>query len=171
MEQTKEKTEEKQQWRVAWIIWGAMAAAIVIYGVIGHMLAAAGTLGGFDDADIPLPLIRNILLAVALLQLAALPFIRGRMLAGTRVPGAGTMYAGAGARYIIVVIVSAALSEAVAIYGLVLLLLGDSFTTLYFFLGLSVLAMLYSRPKRAEISAPSLGNVRQMPGGKEAGRS
>ena len=48
-------------------------------------------------------------------------------------------------------IVSLALSESIGVYGLVLFLIGDSFQTLYIFIGISVVAMFFYRPKREDL--------------------
>ncbi len=48
-------------------------------------------------------------------------------------------------------LLSLALSESIGIYGLVLFFLGDSFQTLYIFIGISALGMFHYRPKREEI--------------------
>jgi hypothetical protein len=50
-------------------------------------------------------------------------------------------------------VVSLALSESIGIYGLVLFFLGESFRTLYIFLGISALAIFLYRPKREELEA------------------
>jgi hypothetical protein len=54
-------------------------------------------------------------------------------------------------KYTTFVIVSLALSESIGIYGFVLFLLGDSFQTLYTFIAVSALAMIFYRPKRKEL--------------------
>jgi hypothetical protein len=48
-------------------------------------------------------------------------------------------------------VASLALSESIGVYGLVLFFLGESFRTLYIFIGISALAMLLYRPKREEL--------------------
>ena len=55
------------------------------------------------------------------------------------------------AKYITTVIVSLALSESIGIYGFVLFLLGYNFQTLYTFMIVSALAMVFYRPKREEL--------------------
>lgn len=47
--------------------------------------------------------------------------------------------------------VSLALSESIAIYGLVLFFLGDDYQSLYLFVGISAIAMFFYRPKKEEL--------------------
>ena len=54
-------------------------------------------------------------------------------------------------KYTSAMLLSLALSESIGIYGLVLFFLGDSFQTLYIFIGISALGMFNYRPKREEI--------------------
>jgi hypothetical protein len=54
-------------------------------------------------------------------------------------------------KYAVALIVSLALSESIAIYGLVLFFLGDNYQTLYFFVGISAIAMFFYRPKKEEL--------------------
>jgi len=61
------------------------------------------------------------------------------------------------AKYATAMVVSLALSESIGIYGFVLFLLGDNFRTLYIFVGISALAMLFYRPKREELETLAMG--------------
>jgi hypothetical protein len=54
-------------------------------------------------------------------------------------------------RYTAAVIVSLAISESIGIYGLVLYLLGEELSTLYTFIGISAMAMIFYRPKENEV--------------------
>jgi hypothetical protein len=53
-------------------------------------------------------------------------------------------------RYLLTVIVSMSLVESIGVFGLVMFLLGDSFNTLYIFIGMSALGMYLYRPKWVE---------------------
>ena len=55
------------------------------------------------------------------------------------------------ARYTPAVVISLAISESIAIFGLVLFILGDDFQTLYIFLVVSAIAMIFHRPKNEEL--------------------
>ncbi|MBU2499127.1 MAG: hypothetical protein KKE57_09510 [Proteobacteria bacterium] len=57
--------------------------------------------------------------------------------------------------------ISLALSESIGIYGLVLFFLGDSLRTLYTFIGISALAIIYHRPKREELETLALAMQRE----------
>ena len=54
-------------------------------------------------------------------------------------------------KYTTVSIVSWALAESVAIYGLLLFLLGGSFKDLYLFVAVALAVMIYYRPKMSEL--------------------
>ena len=63
--------------------------------------------------------------------------------------------------YAAVVIISLALSESIGIYGLVLFLLGGGFKTLYTFIAVSALAMVFYRPKREEMEKLAMAYKKQ----------
>ena len=54
-------------------------------------------------------------------------------------------------QYTAVVVISLALVESIGIYGFVLFGLGGGLKTLYTFIGISALAMIFYRPKREEL--------------------
>jgi hypothetical protein len=56
-------------------------------------------------------------------------------------------------KYAVAMVVSLALSESIGVYGLVLFFLGESFRTLYIFIGISALAIFLYRPKREELES------------------
>ena len=65
------------------------------------------------------------------------------------------------AKYATAVIVSLALSESIGIYGFVLFLLGGGFKTLYIFIAVSALAMVFYRPKREEMEKLAMAYKKQ----------
>ena len=65
------------------------------------------------------------------------------------------------AQYATAVIVSLALSESIGIYGFVLFLLGGGFKTLYTFIGISAVAMVFYRPKREEMEKLAMAYKKQ----------
>ena len=110
--------------------------------------------------ELPLELIRTILLGISLLTLVLTNFLRKLVLAGT-LPQPGAVPAKPAAhsnrpafleKYTTATIVSLALSESIGLYGLVLFLLGDTLQTLYMFIGISAFAMLLYRPKREDVA-------------------
>lgn len=149
--------------RVLWIIWGAMLASLCIYLIVGHMIVDEIKIEGISP-DI-FSLLRNILFIVALVELAIIPVIRKFILRtpakisqssfGQQIPG--TANHPALAKYSSAMIVSLALAESIAIYGLVLLFIGKDFQSLYLFTGISAAAMLVYRPKIDELEKLAIG--------------
>ena len=64
-------------------------------------------------------------------------------------------------QYIPAVITTLALAESIGIYGLLLFLLGGDFKTLYTFIIVSALAMIFYRPKREELERLALAYKKQ----------
>lgn len=140
-----------------WVIWAAMLGSLLIYILLCYQLGE-----GFKASsgpELPISLLRKILFGVAAVELIMTYYLRRFMLKGRSsaagahiVRGSATMhqppFVG---HYTSVVIVSLAFSESIGIYGLVLFLLGGGFKTLYTFIGISALAMVFYRPKREEM--------------------
>ena len=141
-----------------WIIWAAMQIALGIYILIAHLL---GREQFTVDLEVPLNLVRNILLGVSAAVLIATRFIRRLILSRPSDQAAAAALASSAAqinpaiyaKYTTAMIVALALSESIGVFGLVLFFLGDSFKTLYTFTGISAVAMFYYRPEREEIEA------------------
>jgi hypothetical protein len=141
--------------RILWFFWAAMLVTLLMYMFTSHQPDV-----GFKNTgghNLPIGLLRMILAALGVFALIRAYFLRRSMLtvrAGLpkarlverilNVPPFMAKYAAA-------VIISLALSDSIGIYGLVLFLLGDSFQTLYTFIGVSALAMIFYRPKREEL--------------------
>ena len=156
-----EKGTVENKLLVMWIIWGAMVGSLGIYILVCHLLG--DQIRRSMGPDFPLKLLRNIFFGIVIVTLIAIHFIR-KFILGKKssdpgpVPAAppspqdpSTIYA----KYTVAMIISLALCESIGIYGLVLYFLGDSFQTLYTFVGISAAAMFYYRPKREEIEALS----------------
>ena len=140
-----------------WVIWAAMLLSLLMYIFICHQPGIGSK--GVGGSDFPLGLLRNILFGVGVATWILAYFMRRFMLsvrAGDPkqkpveriVKGDGPPFI---AKYVTAVIVSLALSESIGIYGFVLFLFGDSFQTLYTFMVISALAMVFYRPKREEL--------------------
>lgn len=137
----------QKEFRITQVIWIAIFVALVIYAVIGHALIGRNLV---DPESIPVQLIRNILAGVGGLMLVGSFFIRRRMLAGD---GSGQPLgsAVAVAKYRMATMISAGICEAVGLFGLVLVFLGDSLQTLYLFVVVAACAMILHRPKLEEL--------------------
>ena len=140
-----------------WIIWAGIFGSLFIYVLICHQWGEE--IRQTASPKIPLDLMRNVLYGVAISTLVLTHFVRKFMLA-ERSGGSGptslkpqlnSNQSSLISKYATAMIVSLALSESIGIYGFVLFLLGDSFRTLYIFVGISALAMFFYHPKREEL--------------------
>lgn len=147
-----------------WIIWAAMLSSLVMYLLICH---AAPGIRAEQPMGIPLGLLGNILLGVSAAELLILYFIRRARFSPTaRGPInrhveqkpliSNRMFM---SKYAAIVIVSLAVSESIGIYGLVLFILGDAYSTLYTFILISALAMVAFRPKAAELERLAVKHI------------
>ena len=152
----KEKEVLAKAMRINWVIWAAMLSSIGIYVLVAHLTKGKVTIGaGIGDV---FGLLKIILLVVGILELLLIPYIKKLVLKGVRPPKttAAMGIAGPGshpavAAYMSALIVSLAIAESVAIYGLVLFFLGGDFQTLYLFAALGACGMIVSRPKMDEL--------------------
>ncbi|OGP85975.1 MAG: hypothetical protein A2Z08_06500 [Deltaproteobacteria bacterium RBG_16_54_11] len=143
--------------KTLWVIWAAMLVSLLMYVFICHQPGIG--FKGVGGTDFPIGLLRNIFFGAGAAAWFMAYFMRRSMLsvrAGISKPKPvermvkwdAPPYI---AKYATVVIVSLALSESIGIYGFVLFLLGGGFKTLYTFIGISALAMVFYRPKREEV--------------------
>jgi len=87
--------------------------------------------------------LRTILYMLAILTFPLMKFMRHVLL---RLNQRGRSERPAKSRYLITIIISMAVAESMGIYGFIMYTLGDSFNTLYIFVGLSALAMFLYKP-------------------------
>jgi F0F1-type ATP synthase membrane subunit c/vacuolar-type H+-ATPase subunit K len=152
----KEKT--KKNILTLWVIWAAMIGSLAMYVILCHLMG--DEIGRNTNPDIPVDRMRKILFLVAAVTLFIAYYLRTFMLSG-RIKSLGITLTGSGiftskqpphiTKYTTAMIISLALSESIGIYGLLLFFLGDSFNTLYTFIGVSAIAMYFFRPKGYEI--------------------
>lgn len=143
-------TEAKKQINIIRIIWASMLGTLAVYVLICYIFGDEIKSG--ISPDIPVGLIKNILIVVSAVELVAAGFIRKFMLRGrTQVnPAFRTEASQIAKRYTAAVLVSLAISESIGIYGLVLFFIGEGFPTLYTFIAISAGAMIFFRPKAEE---------------------
>ena len=143
--------------RTLWLIWAAMLVSLLMYVFICHQPGVG--FKNVGESGFPIGLLRNIFFGAGAAAWLMAFFMRRSMLsvrAGISkqkpvermVKWDAPPYI---AKYATAVIVSLALSESIGIYGFVLFLLGSGFKTLYTFIGISALAMVFYRPKREEM--------------------
>ena len=159
MEKVSERKENVNRLLILWIIWGGIFGFLFIYVFICHQFG--DEIRRNANLDIPLDLVRNVLYGVAISTLILTRFLRKFLLAG-RSSGSESMslnpptpsaQSSSIGKYAVAMVVSLALSESIGVYGLVLFFLGESFRTLYIFIGISALAIFLYRPKREELES------------------
>ena len=161
----REKTDLNQQFKVMWIIWGAMMVSLLVYIFVCHFVGEE--IRDSMKIDVDIKLLRNIFFVVAACELGVIYYIRKIML-GVR-PAVSEItpvqheselnrpsYSG---KYLTAMVISLAIAESIGIYGLVLFFLGDSFQTLYLFMGISAVTMFYYRPKIEDIEQLEKGGT------------
>ena len=140
-----------------WVIWAAMLGSLLIYIFVCHQLSAGVKSSVGDDSFIKT--FKSILYVIVVAELFIIYYLRKLMLK-VRISGAKASYSQTKnvvgqppfvMKYTLVVIISLGIAESIGIYGLVLFFLGDGFRTLYTFMVVSALAMLFYRPKREEL--------------------
>ena len=127
-----------------WLIVAMMFLALIIYVVVCHVFS--------HDLQATLPeqrreFIRTIFYIIAIIAFPLTNLIRHIQLRlNQTVPGNQS----AKSRYLLTIIVSMTLVEAVGVLGFVMFMLGDDFNTLYIFVGLASLGLYLYRPKEEE---------------------
>lgn len=155
--------------RLAVYMCCAMIASVFIYAGVAEMVAAQNApFHGY--APVPAAVygkLRLILLIIALVDFALIPYIRSRALTSRRRSRAA--YASSlpesVQRFLAASIVSFALCESIAIYGLVLFLMNGRRPELYLFIAISLAAFVLHFPRFerwrewAEAESPMGGSV------------
>jgi hypothetical protein len=137
-------------WPVLWIISAGMFGAVVVYAVISYLMAGMPFI---PVSNVPVETIRYILILLAAVILVLAYFLRKTMLSARSAkssPPAGAVPSFFG-QYMMAVIISDAISEAIAILGLILLFLGEGLPIVYVFMAVSALSMFFFRPDRDEL--------------------
>ena len=152
-----EKTELDQLdkgWTVIMIIWAALLASIGFYLVLAKILG--NQINAAPGPDFPVATFKLILYIVSLATLVVTYFVRKAMLNATGLsigPAGKSQQHPALGKYTVIIIVSLALSESIAIYGLVLFFIARETMALYQLMIISAAAMIYYRPKKEELLA------------------
>jgi F0F1-type ATP synthase membrane subunit c/vacuolar-type H+-ATPase subunit K len=157
MLETQEQEAINKGMQMLWFIWAAMLGSLLIYIFVCHLLGEG--FGHVERSAVPIELLKKIFYGVVAVSLIASYYLRRLMLKGRSSAVGVTIARGLFTlnkppfvgQYSTAVIISLALSESIGIYGLVLFLLGGGFKTLYTFIVVSALAMVFFRPKREEL--------------------
>jgi len=136
--------------RQAQLVGGALVGSIVVDAVIVELIRATrAPFGGFAP-HVPIDTLRMVLIVLAIADLVAIRFVRAQMLGAARgaAPATNAPYRARGLFTVSVVLL--ALCLAVAIYGLVLFLIGGRGLDFYTFAFVSLLAMAVHFPRLAQ---------------------
>jgi F0F1-type ATP synthase membrane subunit c/vacuolar-type H+-ATPase subunit K len=143
-----ERLTVEQQARVTMILAAAMATSVPVYAVVAWLVTAGMTAPMVEPG-----VLRTLLIALALVSAAELVF--AGVLFRTQVAAARsreTVEERLGA-YRVAVVITFALRESVAIYGLVLSLVGDDPVWAAAFAAGALATMLLGWPRRSEMEA------------------
>lgn len=151
----------KKGMRTIWVIWISMLIALYAYVRVCHLLQS--NVPYLFELNLPLGLIKYAFYGLSLIALIATVVMRKKMLTqniGQPVEkyiqrAEGTNKSPIVMKYAEVVVVSIATVEAVGILGVIFYLLSGDFTTLYYFIGISAVAMIYFCPKDKELEKVS----------------
>lgn len=131
--------------RRATLIGGAMLGSLLVYVVAVEVLRATlAPFRGFAEAP-ALPILRWAFLALSVGLLALARVTRARLLAGAGAAPAARLFTAS--------VVSLALAEAIAVYGLVLFLVGGQVADFYGFLLLALVGIVINFPRRHQWEA------------------
>jgi len=137
--------------RLAQMIGGALVAAVVVYAILVEVLRARrGGFAGFAPG-VPIDVLRTVFIVLAVVDLAVIRFIRSRILnpparAGQPVGSVPPMTQ----RFLNASVVSLSLCLAIAIYGLVLFLLGGRPVDFYSFAIVALLGLAVFFPRQSQ---------------------
>ena len=118
--------------RTMWIIWGSMLSGVVIYAVAGGFLAKQGGIDTMNAETLDMLL---LVLSMISVSMTGAVLLAGGLLA--KLP------------YTSYQIVRWALAESIAVYGLVLHIMGSGIATLIGFVAWSVVLMILLAPTRS----------------------
>ena len=138
--ETRSAADLQKAYKVTVVIGLVMIGTLVIYtGIVEFLKTKDSGFKEFGAAPDVVALLRYVLLGVTIVEFFAIQFVKKAMLsAGARVQTSVTGPMGPEAQLVSAAIVTFALCESVAVYGLVLFLLGRSTPDFYLFLLISV---------------------------------
>jgi len=140
--------------RQAQVIGGALVAALATYAFVVEMVRTQKAPFMGHAPTVPLPLLRLVLAVMSGLGLVFVNVVRRRIVAGRTVassPGAAPIPLVQ--RLLTASIVALAMCEAIAIYGLVLFLVGGQRLDFYGFAAFALLAFAAYFPRRSQWEA------------------
>lgn len=135
---------EKSDLNAHWIIVIAMALTVVVYVGVCHYFGPNIQIGMEESQRV---LIRSVFYVLGIIVLPFTSLLRHILLRlNQTMPGDNP----AKNRYLVTIAMTQSMVEIVAVFGLVMFVLGDEFNTLYIFSVMAGLGMFLHRPKMAE---------------------
>lgn len=142
------------------IIWLAFLLSLAVYAAVFYIAGAQIKASG-GKSEVPVNLLRLVFAGVSVVQIVISFFLRkklpGGMLAQSKLLDHSKLRTDddynlriAGSQYLTAVLISLAISESVALYGIVLFILGADYNTLLTFVSISALAMVLHCPRQSE---------------------
>lgn len=146
----REVVEIERGWKSVYSIWIAMLIALFFYLIIGLFLRDKVS---FNFEESTVEIIRYVFYFLSVLTIGSIGILRKTVF---RSDTAGKMHRSisdnsAVAKYSASIIFSLALAETIAVYGLVLFLLGKNTKDLYVLIFLSAATMIYYRPFKEQL--------------------
>ncbi|WP_349431844.1 hypothetical protein Q9L42_002680 [Methylomarinum sp. Ch1-1] len=136
--------QAKNRLNMHWMIVIAMLLTVVVYVFACHYYGQQMQIGVEESQRV---LIRTILYVIAIVTFPFATLLRHILLRLNQTMPGDTP---AGKRYLVTVVITQAMMETVAIFGLVMFMLGDDYNTLYIFSTMAVLGVFLHRPKMEE---------------------
>ncbi|HDQ04565.1 MAG TPA: hypothetical protein ENN23_08405 [Deltaproteobacteria bacterium] len=163
-----DKAAIKKGMRTLWLTWAALMGSLLIYLFVAH--ATGEEIKPYMGEDFPLELLRNILYGISIIELFLAHFLR-KFIINSKNTGVSAELLKYNTqinqppfvtKYTLAVMISLALAVSIAIYGLVLFLIGADYQTLYTFIVVSALAMFFYRPRRAQLEELAMADQPEM---------
>ena len=150
MSNNRDIEEIEKGWRSVYSIWIAMLTALFFYLIAGLFLRDKVSLSVEERT---LEILRYVFYSLSIITIVSITFLRKMIL---RSGITGIMHGPisdntAVAKYSAAIIFSLAFAETIAVYGLVLTLLGKNTTDLYILIFLSAATMIYYRPFKEQL--------------------
>ncbi len=135
---------DKNDLNVHWLIVIGLCLAVTAYVFACHYFGPRMQIGLEEATRV---LIRSVLYVIAIVTFPLASLLRYILLRlNQTMPGESP----AKNRYLVTVVVTQSMMEAIAIFGLIMFVLGDDYNTLYIFSGMAVLGIFLHRPKMSE---------------------
>jgi hypothetical protein len=151
-----EQSEMKQLdkgWKIILMIWGAIFGSLGVYLIV--CVAFGNQFQSGAGPDFPMAILKNILLAVSILTLLIVRYLRKYLIRvgspALRSSQTSSVQHPVVGKYASAILITSALLESIGLYGVVLFFLTKDNSSLYLFLIISAAGMIYFRPRKDEL--------------------